>query len=540
MSLTISPQVVSITGTANQITASSPNGAVTLSTPQDIATASTPQFGGLGLGVALPATTIFQLNTATATNKGMVLKTTDNDTTKNLLEYQSSTGSAVGGFSADGRLGVGVGPASAYSQYVKKFITDQGWTGQGIEMWHRLTASSSSYILKGMYFQSLHLSDDTTYVGNNTAVAGIYALQGTAGLAGTKNLTGARSGDFYITVAGAGVLTNGWALYLNQPLVSGGGSITNVYGLYIHNQTVGTSLNYSIYTNSGVVRFGDKLGIITAAAPTNDLSFGGNAARTIWLERHTTSNTAGNTLTVQAGGATSGATNKAGGDLLLYPGTSTGSGTSKTIIYAFPGTAGSTSDNTAIAVLSAASGAVTLADPYDIVLGTTTGTKIGTGTTQKIGFYNATPIVQSANTTDLGVVLSDLGLRAAGTAYPITTSGAVTFTGAVAMNATTLATDTTTGLKIGTATTQKLGFFNATPIVRGTAFTQTYSTAAHTITQTTMTDPATYGAGANGYSTAAQASAIHAEVIALKANMVVTQNVLNGLIDDLQALGLIG
>lgn len=38
--------VSSITGTANQVIASSPTGAVTLSTPQDIATASTPTFGG--------------------------------------------------------------------------------------------------------------------------------------------------------------------------------------------------------------------------------------------------------------------------------------------------------------------------------------------------------------------------------------------------------------------------------------------------------------------------------------------------------------
>ena len=55
-----------------------------------------------------------------------------------------------------------------------------------------------------------------------------------------------------------------------------------------------------------------------------------------------------------------------------------------------------------------------------------------------------------------------------------------------------------------------------------------------------MTDPATYAAGANGYSTGAMASAVHAEVIALHANMTVVQNVVNGLIDDLQALGLIG
>jgi|688.fasta_scaffold1111653_2 hypothetical protein len=37
-----------------------------------------------------------------------------------------------------------------------------------------------------------------------------------------------------------------------------------------------------------------------------------------------------------------------------------------------------------------------LADAANIVLGTTTGSKIGTATTQKLGFWNATPIVQPA------------------------------------------------------------------------------------------------------------------------------------------------
>jgi len=37
---------------------------------------------------------------------------------------------------------------------------------------------------------------------------------------------------------------------------------------------------------------------------------------------------------------------------------------------------------------------------FDIVLGTTTGTKIGTATTQKIGFWNATPVVQPAHIAD--------------------------------------------------------------------------------------------------------------------------------------------
>lgn len=39
-----------------------------------------------------------------------------------------------------------------------------------------------------------------------------------------------------------------------------------------------------------------------------------------------------------------------------------------------------------------------IADAKNIVLGTTTGTKIGTATSQKIGFWNATPVVQPSGT----------------------------------------------------------------------------------------------------------------------------------------------
>ena len=52
-----------------------------------------------------------------------------------------------------------------------------------------------------------------------------------------------------------------------------------------------------------------------------------------------------------------------------------------------------------------------LADAGNITVGTTTGTKIGTATTQKIGFYNATPVVQPAavaNATDAASVIARL------------------------------------------------------------------------------------------------------------------------------------
>ena len=54
---------------------------------------------------------------------------------------------------------------------------------------------------------------------------------------------------------------------------------------------------------------------------------------------------------------------------------------------------------------------ITVSDGGNVVLGTTTGTKIGTATTQKIGFYNATPVVQPtavADATDAATVITQL------------------------------------------------------------------------------------------------------------------------------------
>jgi hypothetical protein len=85
----------------------------------------------------------------------------------------------------------------------------------------------------------------------------------------------------------------------------------------------------SAVTMSEVMRITNagNLGIGTTS-PTNLVSLGGNAARSVWMERHTTTNTAGNNLTLQAGGATSAATDKSGGGLILSGGTATGTGTS--------------------------------------------------------------------------------------------------------------------------------------------------------------------------------------------------------------------
>jgi hypothetical protein len=60
-------------------------------------------------------------------------------------------------------------------------------------------------------------------------------------------------------------------------------------------------------------------------------------------------------------------------------------------------------------------------------------------------------------------------------------TGAITSNGGITMgDAKNIAINTGTGTKIGTAVGQKIGFWNATPVVQQGAFTQTYATADKT------------------------------------------------------------
>lgn len=65
-------------------------------------------------------------------------------------------------------------------------------------------------------------------------------------------------------------------------------------------------------------------------------------------------------------------------------------------VRAADGTASFTIANSTGVVTYAAN--ITMGDAKNIVVNATTGTKIGTATTQKLGFFNATPVAQQATT----------------------------------------------------------------------------------------------------------------------------------------------
>lgn len=122
----------------------------------------------------------------------------------------------------------------------------------------------------------------------------------------------------------------------------------------------------------------------------------------------------------------------------------------------------------ATTISTTASSAVTLGEGSNLVLGTTTGTNIGTATTQKLGFFNATPIVQPVTTTDIKVALVNLGLLASG-ASPLDLGAAALGSGTHTLSdGANVVVGSGTGTKFGTATTQKMGWYNAAPVVQQT------------------------------------------------------------------------
>ena len=87
-----------------------------------------------------------------------------------------------------------------------------------------------------------------------------------------------------------------------------------------------------------------------------------------------------------------------------------------------------------------------------------------------------------------------------------------------------------------------IGFFAVTPVAQGSAYTQTYATADKTHNAITSADfPAGgTGAAAGGWDTASNRDLAITRFNALRAEVIDLKNLVNSVIDDLQALGLVG
>ncbi|KKL86545.1 hypothetical protein LCGC14_1943700, partial [marine sediment metagenome] len=121
--------------------------------------------------------------------------------------------------------------------------------------------------------------------------------------------------------------------------------------------------------------------------------------------------------------------------------------------------------------------------------------------------------------------------------------GAFTANGDITMgDAKNIALNTTTGTKIGTATAQKLGFYNATPVAQPGAYTQTYSTGNKTVANATCASMGDLVATSGGWGASSE---INFDKVTTAVDQIIADNLdlrqaVTSIIDDLQALGLVG
>jgi hypothetical protein len=97
-------------------------------------------------------------------------------------------------------------------------------------------------------------------------------------------------------------------------------------------------------------------------------------------------------------------------------------------------------------------------------------------------------------------------------------------------------------VKVQTVATGKVGFFNVTPVVRASAFTQTYATADRTHANPTASSVVTTGVTQTtpfGYVGAAQGDAVASTINQIIVDQADVKALVNSVIDDLQAYGIL-
>jgi hypothetical protein len=188
---------------------------------------------------------------------------------------------------------------------------------------------------------------------------------------------------------------------------SGSGLLTASAGIYVPSAATGATDNYSIFVDSGPVRFDGNFNFNGTYGTSNQIVYSTGSAMAFSDLKTINSN------------SLFGSGNVAVGDALVANSLSQFAATSSSQL------AGVISDETGTGLLVFASNptlsGLTIADATNIVLNTTTGTKIGTSTSQKLAFFNSTPIVQP--TGDIFTALANLGLISSATATTIANGG---------------------------------------------------------------------------------------------------------------------
>lgn len=266
----------------------------------------------------------------------------------------------------------------------------------------------------------------------------LVGVEGNTTIMSTGNtIARARGGTFNVyTSAGSTTNVTDLEVVVAQTAVkAGSGTVTNAIGILAEDQSIGTTLNYSLSVGHMLIRnnrnvdaldsTGTARRLLTVSSgdlvlfrPLSDtvgFKFSDRANSGSWLTLTSTAAAIGLPLTVTGRVTADGLTLGNAEDIRLQaPGGDVVIGTDASNQLNIQGPTVQTRFlNNAFSAVNLAisdAGNITYRDGGNLVFGSTTGTKIGTATTQKLGFWNATPVVRPSGTpaasTDLATVIA--------------------------------------------------------------------------------------------------------------------------------------
>jgi hypothetical protein len=328
-----------------------------------------PATGALGTGtVTLPLSgtlaTLEGSNTYTGTTNTFTLPTTTGTTT--------ASGIAVAANSLTTGTGADFSSTSASTtagQVVRIAKTGAGTLNQALT----LTASGGTANVALNATAGHVLVPDGSYVYNTSVSPSIGRSAVAANSINQAGLILESNSVTLLTNSIRGLVFSGYGAFGNTLLITPVGGHTTFSGTLVATAVFQAAENKTSTPNTGTFKGGDGSG----------------------------TNIAGGILHIVGGASTGSA---AGGSILIRTTPAGGSGSSanaavtaitidSTQAVTLASTLAVTGASTLTGLLTA-NGGITLGDAQNIAFNTTTGTKIGATTSQKLGFWNATPIVQ--------------------------------------------------------------------------------------------------------------------------------------------------
>jgi len=301
-----------LTGSTNRITIS-PDGTnvlndheVTISTPQDIHTGATPTFAGatfngmVGIGATPGNDTALLISGAVTSistqqygirSDATVSSATTTAAFGGFFRVNTATVTAPNAYTVSSVYGVAIynvipGSYSTittqYGLYIEAMTSGSTnyaiYTNSGAVRFGGAVTCASTLSVTGASTLSstlridgvasigaatnsgimLYLAGDTNITTGSTSQFGLFVnLLGPAATV-SDGLFGIRTGVNTPASASA-IVSNAYGLYVEAANKGAGSTITNNYGIIVKDQTVGGTLNYAIYTQTGLVSFGDAV-----------------------------------------------------------------------------------------------------------------------------------------------------------------------------------------------------------------------------------------------------------------------------------------